>query len=222
MTKRKIAMGDIHGCSNALATVLNAVQPGPEDTLVTLGDVIDRGPDTRGVLDQLIRLQDRCRLVPLMGNHEEMLLGAREGRSDLQSWLRFGGREALDSYGPNARLKNIPRRHWEFIESCRPFYETETHLFVHANYWPNLPLNQTPSSTLLWENLDLERVRPHYSGNTVVVGHTPQDEDILDLGFLVCLDTRCGFGGWLTALDLGSGHFWQATEQGKVRMGQRN
>src|ERR1700730_14881921 len=96
---REIAIGDIHGCSKALAALLDAIQPGPEDTIVTLGDYIDWGPDSRGVLQQLIELEERCTLVPIRGNHEEMLLAAREGRSDLGYWLKFGGRETLASYG---------------------------------------------------------------------------------------------------------------------------
>jgi serine/threonine protein phosphatase 1 len=80
---REIAVGDSHGCSKALHALIEAIQPSPEDTIITLGDYIDWGPDSRGVLDQLIALGQRCTLVPLRGNHEEMLLAAREGRSDL-------------------------------------------------------------------------------------------------------------------------------------------
>src|SRR5262249_47793301 len=76
MAGRTIAIGDIHGCPDALAALLDAVAPGREDTVVTLGDYIDRGPDSRRVLDRLIALAGRCRLVPLLGNHEEALLSA--------------------------------------------------------------------------------------------------------------------------------------------------
>jgi hypothetical protein len=70
---RTIAIGDIHGCRDALAALIDAIGPGPDDTLVTLGDHIDRGPDSRGVIDQLLALASRCRLVPLLGDHEEMV-----------------------------------------------------------------------------------------------------------------------------------------------------
>lgn len=70
MASRAIAIGDIHGCLDALAALIDAIGPGPEDTLVTLGDHIDRGPDSPGVLDRLIALAGRCRLVPLLGDHE--------------------------------------------------------------------------------------------------------------------------------------------------------
>ena len=99
MAGRTIAIGDIHGCSLALAALLDAIDPNPDDLLVTLGDYIDRGPDSRGVLDQVIALAWRCTLVPLVGNHEEMLLAALEGQSELDYWMKFGGMEALASYG---------------------------------------------------------------------------------------------------------------------------
>jgi hypothetical protein len=96
---RMIAIGDVHGCSAALAALSRAIEPTALDTLVFLGDYIDRGPDSRGVPEQVIALAERCTLVPLLGNHEEMLLAALEGQSELRYWLKFGGTEALASYG---------------------------------------------------------------------------------------------------------------------------
>ena len=90
MPSRTIAIGDIHGCSLALDTLLGAIRPRPEETIVTLGDYINRGPDTRGVIDRLIGLRRRCRLVPLLGNHDEMLLEARAGRHPT-TWIGMGG-----------------------------------------------------------------------------------------------------------------------------------
>ena len=78
MAARTIAIGDIHGCSAALATLIDAIAPGGDDTIVALGDYIDRGPDSRGVLERLIALGARSRLVPILGDHEEMLLDAIE------------------------------------------------------------------------------------------------------------------------------------------------
>ena len=94
---RIIAIGDVHGCSAALAALVRASDPTALDTLVFLGDYIDRGPDSRGVLVQVIALAERCTLVPLLGNHEEMLLAALEGQSELRYWLKFGGTEATAS-----------------------------------------------------------------------------------------------------------------------------
>src|ERR1043166_4066276 len=100
MSGRTIAVGDVHGCSRALATLLDAIGPEPDDRLVLLGDYVDRGPDSRGVLDQLISLVGRCRVVPLLGNHEEMLLAVRSAPAALKGWLTCGGLATLESYGP--------------------------------------------------------------------------------------------------------------------------
>ena len=81
---RTIAIGDIHGCSVAFAALLESIDPQSDDTIVTLGDYVDRGIDSKGVIELLIALGDRCHFVPLLGNHEEMMVGAREGRADFQ------------------------------------------------------------------------------------------------------------------------------------------
>jgi serine/threonine protein phosphatase 1 len=214
---RTIAIGDIHGCGRALAALIDAIRPGSQDEFVTLGDYIDGGPDSRGVLDQLLALSSHCRLVPLMGNHEQMLLAALESRSERDFWLKFGGDATLASYGGAAEPRAITREHLEFVRSCRPYYETDSHIFVHANYWPNMPMASLSSTVLYWEPLHLERVGRHYSGKTVIVGHTPQPGGrILDLGFLKCIDTDCCRGGCLTALEVHTGLFWQANQRGEV------
>ncbi|MBV9126078.1 MAG: serine/threonine protein phosphatase, partial [Planctomycetes bacterium] len=127
MAGRLIALGDIHGCALALQALVDVIDPGPEDLLVPLGDYIDRGPDSRGVLEQMLALQKRCLLVPLLGNHEEMVLKARFDDGWYSFWLTYG-KPTLASYGPDAGLEAIPAAHWQFLESCRKFYETETHI----------------------------------------------------------------------------------------------
>lgn len=221
MNKRFIAIGDIHGCSKALAALIELIRPTLRDTLVTLGDYVDRGPDTKGVLDLLIGLEGRCHLVPLMGNHEEMMLGARAGRSGLEFWLRFGGDTALDSYGPGRNMNLVSQEHWAFLERLRLYHESDHYFFVHANYFPNRPFQEQDSQTVLWRPLDNNDLPGrHYSGKTSVVGHTPQkDKRILDLGHLKCIDTGCGHGGLLTALDVTTGKVWQASENGIVHKG---
>jgi serine/threonine protein phosphatase 1 len=202
MSNRIIAIGDIHGHADALAALLRRIDLQPDDTLVTLGDYIDRGPDSKGVLDQLLELEGRCHLVSLMGNHEEMMLGAREGRDDFNYWMNFGGDVALDSYGPGRNIKLIPLEHWAFLRRLVRYYETQQHFFVHASYWPNRHFHEQDNLTLLWEPLkENDLPAPHFSGKFAVVGHSPQKNGrILDLGHLLCIDTGCGHGGLLTAL----------------------
>lgn len=216
--RRVIAIGDIHGCSRALRALINAIDPVHDDVIVTLGDYIDWGPDSRGVIGQLIGLSGRCQLVPLLGNHEEMLLAALESGSELRSWLGFGGEETLNSYEYQGRSDMIPPDHVRFIKGCRDYHETATHIFVHANYDDRLPMERVGGTKLRWEFVDRADVRPHFSGKTVVVGHTPQvDGEVLDLGFLLCIDTDCSRGGWLTALDTTTGEVIQANEAVEVR-----
>jgi serine/threonine protein phosphatase 1 len=229
MAGRTIAIGDIHGCLAALAALIDAIEPGPEDTLITLGDYIDRGPHSRAVLDRLIVLAGRCRLVPLLGNHEEAMLDALGDITALRRWLTLGGADTLRSYGwvPGGRRRTladwIPRPHREFVASCRAYHETRSHLFVHAGYVPELPLNEQPGEALRWRVTDAATAAPHHSGKVAVVGHTPQlSGEILDLGFLVCIDTNCVRGGWLTALDTTTGQLWQADRAGRLRFARHH
>ena len=214
---RTIAIGDIHGCSFALAAIIDAIDIQPSDTIVPLGDYCDRGIETKGVLDQLIELKSRCKLIPVLGNHDQMMLHARDGRSDFQFWLNCGGDSALDSYGSTSQLDLIPREHFRFLESCHSYFETDTHIFIHANYKPDTPLDRLDDKTLRWLSLrDYLPPKQHCSGKIAVVGHTPQAE-VLDLGYLICLDTGVWKGGWLTALDVESGQIWQVNERGELR-----
>ncbi|MBV8553921.1 MAG: serine/threonine protein phosphatase [Planctomycetaceae bacterium] len=202
----------------ALAALIDAIQPGPEDVMITLGDYINRGPDSRGVLDLLIRLGRRCRLFPLLGNHDQVLLDIWAGRCRTSALIRMGGLATLDSYGPGRRLDNIPREHFAFLEGCRDYHETDTHIFVHANYFPNLPMDEQTTLILRWESLRDRIPDPHHSGKTVIAGHTSRKGgEVLDLGYLKCIDTWCVGGGWLTAMEVETGRTWQADRQGMLR-----
>jgi serine/threonine protein phosphatase 1 len=219
---RTLAIGDVHGCSIALEGVLRVAEPRLEDRIITLGDYVDRGPDSRGVLDRLIGLFDSGRLVPLRGNHDQMMVEARD-RHDRRMWLAYGGKETLESYGHSPgdeEYDRIPDRHWRFLEKdCRDWYETEGHFFVHASAYPDLPLDEQPAYMLLWEKLD-EPVR-HCSGKVMVCGHTRQrGGKPLDLGATVCIDTGVyDSEGWLTCLHVETGRYWQANQRGQTRTG---
>lgn len=217
MSQRTIAIGDIHGCDLALSAVLEAISPGPDDLIITLGDMINRSPGSRGVLDRLITLSEQCDYVPLRGNHDQMLLEAIEGRHPT-TWLGMGGMATLESYGLNPDLVGFPAEHAAFLRSCRRFFETKTHFFVHANYSPQVRLSFQADAILLWESLTESVPEAHFSGRRAIVGHTPQKSgEILDLGHLVCIDTWCYGGGWLTAFDVDSGQIWQADRDGRLR-----
>jgi serine/threonine protein phosphatase 1 len=164
-------------------------------------------------------------VVPLLGNHEEMLLAALEGQSELRYWLKFGGTEALASYGykggpelgPVDLRALIPAEHLRFIKGCREYVETVRHVFVHAYYEPDRPLREQRWGGLRWASLPPIPAR-HCSAKVAIVGPAPQKSgEVLDLGYLKGIDTFCHGGGWLTALEVRTGKVWQANLAGEVR-----
>ena len=217
MAARIFAIGDIHGCAAALDALLAEIAPTSDDLIVTLGDYIDRGPESPRVVERLLELQQQCQLVPLLGNHEAMLLMALKEESELGFWLECGGQETLDAYG--GKLESIPLEHVEFLLNCHLYAELDKHFFVHANYTPSLPLDKQPEYVLLWEHLTMHMPAPHMSGKKAVVGHTPQrDGEILVTDHLICIDTFCyGPQGWLTALDVEAELAIQANRNGELR-----
>jgi serine/threonine protein phosphatase 1 len=212
---RTIAIGDIHGCSRALDRLLADVDPRPVDTVVTLGDYVDRGPDSKGVLDRLIDLSGRTKLIPLRGNHELMLLEAHKLGEDRYLWLECGGQATLDSYG--GTFDDISADHKEFIRSmCVDWFECATHFFVHANAQPDMPLDAQPESELFWQPF-FDR-GPHENGKIMVCGHTQQRSGVpLNVGHAICLDTWAYGDGFLSALDICSGRVWQSSQRGERR-----
>ena len=191
---RTLAIGDIHGCSKALDALLRVVAPAADDLLVALGDYINRGPDSSGVLNRLIELHATGRLIALCGNHEQMLIDGSE---------------------PNA-LRLTPTQKQFVFECLVDWHEIDTHFFVHANAYPDIPLDEQPTFMLRWEHL--VDSAPHESGKIMVCGHMPQKNGVpLNLGHAICIDTHAWGGAWLTGLDVKSGRYWQANERGETR-----
>lgn len=226
---RILAIGDVHGCLTALDTLLGYVHPAPDDQLIFLGDYVDRGPDSKGVLDRLIEMHRTGRVICLRGNHEVMMLAARKGRDDFRFWSMFGGIETFESYaGPDGTgsFEVVPESHWHFIEhTCVDWHETETHIFVHADLNPDFPLAEQSTDWLHWHAISATWQRPylhkpHVSGKTMICGHTMQrDGQPLRLERATCLDTGAYDFGWLTCLDVETGEYWQANELGQTRTG---
>jgi serine/threonine protein phosphatase 1 len=218
MPPRVIAIGDIHGCAVALRALIEVVRPQADDTLIPLGDCIDRGPESRQVIEELLALREKCRLVPILGNHEEMMLNFLDGRPQPDDWLECGGGATLASYGAKRDASNIPPEHIAFIRTWGDCFENDSHFFVHASYEPARPLSEQHWQSLRWHSLKFGVPGPHESGKIAVVGHTSlKDGEILDLGHLICIDTFCWGGGWLTALDAASGQIWQVDRAGRLR-----
>jgi serine/threonine protein phosphatase 1 len=218
---RLLAVGDIHGCLSAFDDLLDRVRPTPDDVVVALGDFVDRGPDTRGVLDRLIALRRTLNLVCLRGNHEQMMVEARRGgRSERTMWLGVGGRQALQSYGVTATLADVPAEHWDFLENALvDYHETDRFIFVHATVLCDCDMADQPDYALRWEFFP-DAMR-HCSGKTVVCGHTSQKTGVPKvIPGAVCIDTFAHGGGWLTCLDLHTGRYWQTDTTRRRREGR--
>ena len=211
----RLVIGDIHGCLTAFETMLGVVKPSGEDLIVTLGDYVDRGPDSRGVIDKLLAMRETHNLVTLMGNHEIQMIRALETRRDRQRFLSglCGGQDTLDSYGGS--FDDVPVAHWDFIRGTRLYYELEDYILVHAGVEADVPVDQQDRETYYYQRFYSQR--PHQSGKTVVCGHTIQGDLPTNLGYAICLDTCAYGGGWLSALDLDTDRIWQTNESGQSR-----
>jgi serine/threonine protein phosphatase 1 len=215
MPGRILAFGDVHGCHRALLRLLGLLAVTAADTLVFLGDVVDRGPSSRQVVECLLSLRERSKLVLIMGNHEEMMRDAISGRGLYNAWLDAGGRQTMESYGGS--IDNIPPAHLRFLLSAQPFWETDTEIFVHANLEHGVSLANQTSEFLRWKHLSGSE-RPYRPGKRVICGHTPQTDGVpLVLDGWVCLDTFAHGGKWLTCLEVASDRVYQASEEGDVR-----
>jgi serine/threonine protein phosphatase 1 len=215
---RTIAIGDIHGCLGPFDAILEAISPGAGDTVVTVGDYIDRGPDSKGVIERLLELSRRTQLVPLMGNHEEMMLAVLNRTREPFGWINHGGHQTMESYGFSGDLSVIPESHREFLSNLLPYYETDSHFVVHANYDPQMRLENQSIEFLRWTKLTERMPRPHFSGKHAIMGHTHnRNGDIVRAPHLTCIDTHCYGGKWLTALDWSCGKVWQASLDGSFR-----
>jgi len=218
---KTFAIGDIHGCYDALRAVIDAARPAPEDTVVLLGDYVDRGPASRQVLDWILRESASRNLVCLRGNHEIMMMESRSNPRLFGSWTSCGGQETLESYGWTGKEDwrgLVPDEHWQLLEQTHAWMETEDFILVHANAIPDLDMDQHTEFQLYWEKC--HDIPPHKSGRRVVVGHTRQLSGVprqWEGG--VCIDTAVVSGRWLTCLELESGEYWQANFEGKTRRG---
>jgi diadenosine tetraphosphatase ApaH/serine/threonine PP2A family protein phosphatase len=223
MAGRVFAVGDIHGCAAELGVLLDGLDLGAGDSVVCVGDYVDRGPDSRAVIDMLLALRAREDLttVFLRGNHEDMCLDflGRPGRHG-EAWRVNGGITTLQSYdidpyvsGPVAAAC-LPETHLAFLEELVPWHTALGHLMVHAGIRPGCPFAEQTEEDLYWIRDEFIH-RSHGLPYTVVFGHTPQRQVFVDLPYKIGIDTGCVYGGMLTALELGDHTLHQ------VRRGER-
>jgi serine/threonine protein phosphatase 1 len=218
------AIGDIHGCLKALQDLLAQISVKPEDEIVFLGDYIDRGPDSKGVLDFLVK-NHKPNWRYLRGNHEQMLLEWLGTPNSLaaSNWLLNGGHQTLQSYVSQEKLDEvrgegahivlqsyIPHTHVEFLNALPLTYETSDYFFCHAGINLDKPLNAQEPDDLLWiRRKFLQDPRP--TPKLVVHGHTPVEKVDVTKD-RINLDTGCVYGGFLTALSLPDKKIYQAKQ----------
>lgn len=224
--QRIYAIGDIHGRLDLFEQLLELIAAddaarGPADTrLVLLGDLIDRGPDSCGVIERAMTLVQGGKVRVLAGNHEEMLLTSLEDAETLRHFLRHGGKETLFSYGlqrsdyAQAKLEwvheqinaLVPPAHIAFMQAMEDQIIYGDYLFVHAGIRPGVPLDQQTTPDLRWIRREfLDYVEPH--SHTVIHGHTIADDPVVRSN-RIGIDTGAFATGRLTAIGLEDDQRW--------------
>ena len=217
---RLYCVGDIHGHVDLLNQVADwiaadlARAPIAAATIF-LGDYIDRGPDSRGVVERLSRGDFPTPVRALRGNHEEMLLTFLENEASMEAWRRYGGLETLHSYGVpvmqvmrgqgfgaarSALLENMPARHLEFYRATEFFAEAGDYFFCHAGVRPGVPLEAQDPGDLMWIREEFIRY-PGVFPKRIVHGHTPVSVPMV-LPDRVNIDTGAYASGALTCAAL--------------------
>jgi len=208
------AIGDIHGCLGDLQRLIQVIAADPQsDTLVFLGDFIDRAPGGREVVDYVLTLKkDYGKVICLSGNHESMFMRYIDGK-DEDPYLANGGRMTLQAYGisrwdaPLVRKGKIPREHLRFFESLLPYYETDQYIFVHAGLLPGLPLADQDIHDLHWIRQTF--IDSEYDfGKPVIFGHTHFTAPLVTAN-KIGIDTGAVYGGKLTCVELPTLKFYQ-------------
>lgn len=188
-----VAIGDVHGCLQSLQDLTEKLEKYSDRKFIFLGDYIDRGPDSKGVVDFLLDYREKQDCIFLRGNHEQMLLDAYYN-DNLDMWLMNGGRSTLESYGAKYNNLDIPESHIEFYNNTKMYYDTSDFFFVHAGLSPAKTIEQSLQDEgdikdFLWERSHLNVFETPWE-KTVVFGHTPRPHPIRK-NKMLGLDTGC-------------------------------
>ena len=208
------AIGDIHGCFDKLQRLILEIKADPaNDTLVFIGDYIDRVDGGRDVVDYILKLKKTFQnVICLRGNHETMLLRYLDGVED-DIYLANGGHATLKAYGilrsdaPRERKKKIPPDHLKFFKSLLPYYETDQFIFVHAGLIPGRELNEQSLYDMQWIRQTFIDSDDDF-GKRVVFGHTHFSEPLVEDN-KIGIDTGAVYGGSLTCVELPALKFYQ-------------
>jgi len=224
--RRLFAFGDIHGCYDELERLLQHLlfnlNIDTNDQLIFIGDYIDRGPSSRQVIERLLRLKDEFpKTVFLKGNHEDMLLDYLGlGGNSAEVYLVNGGAEFFKSYdiapgGPISEMRaKLPAEHMEFFTNLELGVTLGEFVFVHAGIDPALSLEEQSARTLMWVRSQFIQSE-HKLGKTVVFGHTPFEDVMVQLPYKIGIDTGLVYGNRLTAIELVEGNAYQIDRGGE-------
>ena len=197
------AIGDIHGCLDALSELLARIEKhraGGEHRLVFLGDYIDRGPNSAGVIKNLQELQSRepANVICLMGNHEELMVKSHEDSLLGRSWLKLGGLATLASFGVEAP-ENLPNDVLRWASTLPTVHEDARRYYVHAGFRPGVRAPDPDIESRLWIREPFLSADCDF-GKHVVHGHTPTTDGKPEVRqHRTNLDTAAGWGRNLTA-----------------------
>ncbi len=211
---KTFVIGDIHGCHQALVDLLGKIDPDPDnDFLIFLGDYIDRGPDSKLVVEEIIKLQKRFKhLVPLMGNHDQVFLRYLSGKGkekernkNREFFLAIGGEQTLKSYGAGPDFKGnplsiVPREHALFFKDLLNYWEDDEYIYVHAGIKPGVHMTQQSPEWLFWARAQFVDLKYKFD-KRVVFGHTPFEKPRIDKN-KIGIDTGAVYGNLLTCLVL--------------------
>ena len=210
---RLYAIGDVHGCVDELESILKAIAPTNGDTVVFVGDYVDRGPASSAVVELALDLEtSKAETVFLKGNHEDMMLSylGLPGHYG-ESFLFNGGVPTLESYGvaENApALELLPQQHVDFLKALATSYLHPPYLFVHAGIAPLRQLEEQSTEDMLWIRQEFI-FNPHRLDATVVFGHTPMRAVMVDLPYKLGIDTGLVYGGKLSCIEFNEGVLYQ-------------
>ena len=210
--KNIFAIGDIHGCLAKLRALIEKIPIDfTRDTLLFIGDYIDRGPHSVEVVDYLINFKKRHPgVIFLKGNHEDMLEKYLNG-TDRFTYLLNGGQRTLDSY-LNQTTKSeafpIPAHHKDFYRSLKLYYETDKYIFVHAGMRPKVKLEFQEIEDLLWIRDKFIYTKYNF-GKRVIFGHTPLSKPLVESN-KIGIDTGAVYGNVLTCVRLPDLEFFSA------------
>jgi len=197
----RYVIGDIHGCLKSLKKLMRKLPLKSEDELIFVGDYIDRGSDSKGVIEYLIGLSKEYSCTFLRGNHEQMLLDYLDDKKMGKIWYLNGMDATLDSYG---NINLIPKEHLDFFRNTEFYYQTGDYLVVHAGVHPGKPIEEQDEMELIWIREEFIYCGKPLPQNEIIIvfGHTP----FLDGPYVdktkIGIDTGCVYGGKLSSIRL--------------------